>query len=160
MSHENLNPPSIDTLDYASGSPKQTVTSQSAVWMIFMSLLLAFLTLLSLYIVLRNANDEPYYGGVRESDAWTQVGLSSALIALWIQWCIAIAILAMRRKVHWAFLIAYLWAGLAICFLVTTASGYLSDVIAGEKMSASPGAWQQSSTMPASSRSTTSPSKR
>jgi hypothetical protein len=57
----------------------------------------AFLTLLSVFVVIAGATDEPYYGTIRYADALVQVGAGSALIVLWCVWSGALIARVMRR---------------------------------------------------------------
>jgi hypothetical protein len=97
----------------------------------------------SFWVVCANANDEPYFGTISKSQAVGQVGFGCVLIALWVCWCVALVALAFRRKVHFAWCIAMLWAALVILVLVECVDGYLSDVITFQATPSLWGGWQR-----------------
>jgi hypothetical protein len=87
------------------------------------------LTVASFAVVLRGASDEPYFGAIRKSDAVVQVGVASALIALWASWCVTATWLVLRKRRHPALLFVTLWALLNALYLGQGVDGYVDDII-------------------------------
>jgi hypothetical protein len=85
------------------------------------------LSYLSSLVVLEGAADEPY-GRYRRSDAFMQVGVGTALMALWLVGGLAITVLvAMRRLSAW-WLLSLLWVGICLFYLSESPIGYLEDL--------------------------------
>jgi ABC-type transport system involved in multi-copper enzyme maturation permease subunit len=114
-------------LDYAHPGSRGRVTGGTYLVAFIAAALL--LTIPSLVVGFLNANDEPYFGTIRKSDALVQVGLGSVLMTLWVAWTAALLLAVTRNRVHAAALALVVWSVFAVCFLGSCASGYLDDLI-------------------------------
>lgn len=91
------------------------------------ALMLAFLTIPSLWIVLEGAQHEPYVALIKY-DAFTQIGVACSLIAGWILFAIWLASQLRRRQLSPAWAAALLWTLIMLSYLQASPRGYLSDL--------------------------------
>ncbi|MCA9147646.1 MAG: hypothetical protein KDA92_00035 [Planctomycetales bacterium] len=85
------------------------------------------LTVASFFVVFQGASDEPY-GVYRRYDALVQVGLGTALIALWCSWSVAVVVFIVAQKLPKAWLSALLWVAICLFYLSFSPVGYLKDL--------------------------------
>lgn len=85
------------------------------------------LTVVSICVVYRDANTEPYYV-FRRSDVLIQVGVATALIILWLVLLPLVLLLAGTRKVSAAWFALLIWMPICIFYLSFSPVGYLSDL--------------------------------
>lgn len=85
------------------------------------------LSLVSLIVVVQGAEDEPY-GQYRRADAILQVGVGSALMALWAAGAVLVIGLVVTRCVPAAWLVLVLWAAFCLFMLSYSPIGYLQDL--------------------------------
>src|SRR5258706_14504818 len=87
-------------LEYATKRDRTGLPPTVVVRLLIMAGTCVLLSVASLWVVYSNANDEPYFGTIRKSDALLQVGLGSVLITLWLGWCGVLMVLTISRKVN------------------------------------------------------------
>src|SRR5689334_1489548 len=75
------------------------------------------LSAVSWVVVMKGAADEPYFGGIRKSDAIVQVGVGTALIVLWALWCAMAIAFILRRRLHPAASAILIWAAICVFYL-------------------------------------------
>ena len=120
---EPVGPPIVD---YAAPYGRPKVGISAAGWCVLAANIA--LTLVSFYVVVKGANDEPYFS-LKKADAMVQVGLGSALIAIWTAWSLTVLVLAARRVISFMWPALILWALVNVFYLSHGINGYLSDVI-------------------------------
>lgn len=86
------------------------------------------LLLPSVWVFFRGAGDEPYVV-FRASDAVVQIGVASALMALWIVLLSFIGAQVVKKKLHRAWISAMLVGALALCCLYQSPMSYISDLV-------------------------------
>lgn len=82
----------------------------------------------SIWVVLKGAGDEPYTS-FRASDAIVQIGVASALMALWVVLLGSITIHVFQKKLHPAWLACFCLGALALYGLYDSPAGYISDLV-------------------------------
>jgi hypothetical protein len=88
----------------------------------------ASLLVISFWVFLRGASDEPYTT-FRASDAVVQIGVASALMALWVVLIGFITAQVAKKKLHPAWLSVFILCALAVFGLYQSPAGYISDLI-------------------------------
>lgn len=81
----------------------------------------------SVWVVLKGAKDEPYTA-FHASDPLVQIGVASALMALWVVLLGFIIAQVVKKKLHPAWLTCFALCALALCCLYDSPVGYLSDL--------------------------------
>jgi hypothetical protein len=81
----------------------------------------------SLIVVMQGATDEPYVS-FRPADVLSQVGLGSALIAVWLVLGTAAYGVFTRRLAGW-WLLLLPWAAIAIYYLYQCPFGYVDEIM-------------------------------
>lgn len=104
--------------------------------MAFASLLgiAALLVFPSFLVILSGAHAEPYFGTIRKSDAFVQVGLGTTLIFLWLAWTAALLVLVIRQRVPIPTLAMSILSALATFYLAHSVDGYVDDLIRAQTM--------------------------
>jgi hypothetical protein len=87
----------------------------------------AVLSLISLVLVWKGANDEPYET-FRSSDAFEQVVLGTALITLWFCYSLAVIALVAAGQMSRRWLAMLLWSAICVFYLLSCPFGYLYDL--------------------------------
>ena len=90
------------------------------------ALVAAILSLASLVVVYQGATDEPY-AAYRRYDAIVQVGVATALMALWACYVIALVVLVAARKLSAWWLALLIWAAICLFYLSSSPLGYLGE---------------------------------
>lgn len=127
---------SLTPLGYASGPEQPRRCARTLLALLAMVAVL--MSFFSCVVMLLYAHDEPFYGPIRPSQAVLYIGVPLVLIVLWIQWIIVVVILAARKRVHWAWSAATLWALIWLSSLSHCPSGYIQDLVNFQGMSATP----------------------
>jgi hypothetical protein len=83
---------------------------------------------LSIWVVFRGASDEPYMS-FRASDAIVQIGVASALMALWVVLVAFISVQVLQNTLHPAWLTCFVLCALALYGLYDSPTGYISDLV-------------------------------
>ena len=83
---------------------------------------------LSSWVVFRGASDEPYTT-FRASDAVVQIGVASALMALWAVLVAFVTIQVCGKKLRPAWISILLLSALMLCVLYDSPAGYISDLV-------------------------------
>jgi hypothetical protein len=91
------------------------------------AVIVAALSIASLFVVMQGANDEPY-GAYRRYDAIVQVGVGTALIVFWCCCSVAVVVLVGARKLPAWWLALLLWAAICLFYLSYSPLGYLQDI--------------------------------
>ena len=81
----------------------------------------------SLVVVFQGASDEPYMG-YRRYDAAVQLGIGTALMALWGCFALGMLMLAATRKISAWWLAVLPWAVICLLYLSQCPLGYLQDI--------------------------------
>jgi hypothetical protein len=87
----------------------------------------ALLTLVSVFLVAAYAGPEPFFN-YRRADAFTHIGIATAVIALWGAWSLAILGLVISRVFSVKWLAGLLLAAIASFYLHCCPTGYLDDL--------------------------------
>lgn len=82
----------------------------------------------SVWVVLKGAGDEPYTA-FHASDAIVQIGVASALMALWVVLVGFITVQVGKQKLHPSWLASLALCALALCVLYDSPAGYISDLV-------------------------------
>ena len=82
----------------------------------------------SVWVVLKGAGDEPYMS-FHASDAIVQVGVASALMALWIVLIGCITTQVVKRKLPPSWLASFVLCAVALYCLYDSPAGYISDLV-------------------------------
>jgi hypothetical protein len=82
----------------------------------------------SIWVVLKGAGDEPYTR-FRASDAIVQIGVASALMALWIVWMGVVTAQVVKHRLHPGWLATFALCALALCGLYDSPAAYISDLV-------------------------------
>lgn len=82
----------------------------------------------SFLVFFRGASGEPYTT-FRVSDAVVQIGVASALIALWVVFIGFLTVQVAKKKLHPVWLSASILGALAILGLYQSPAGYISDLV-------------------------------
>ena len=86
------------------------------------------LSCLSVYIVFKNASDEPYFGGIYLRDFLEQVVLGAMVIIAWLIYD-ALALFTFRGRLILMFVVpAVLWSTICILYGMFAFFDYLHDV--------------------------------
>lgn len=83
---------------------------------------------LSVWVVFKGASDEPYMS-FRASDAIVQIGVASALMALWVVLLGFISAQVFQKKLHPAWLACLGLGALALYCLYDSPACYISDLV-------------------------------
>jgi hypothetical protein len=94
-------------------------------WLI--AVLAVFASLASYWLVISNATDEPY-AVFRPEDALAQVGVGSALIAVWIFLSAAVLYGVITRSLSTWWLLLLLWITIVLFYLRLCPLGYVGDI--------------------------------
>jgi hypothetical protein len=81
----------------------------------------------SVWVFIRGAGDEPYVT-FHARDAVVQIGVASALMALWVVWAGFVSAQVAKRKLHPAWLVTVALCIAAVCGLYQCPAGYISDL--------------------------------
>jgi hypothetical protein len=92
------------------------------------ALVTAGLFAVSIWVVLKGARDEPYMA-FHASDAVVQIGVASALMALWVVWIGFITTLVIQTKLHRGWLSIWVIFAAALLGLYDCPAGYISDLV-------------------------------
>jgi len=85
------------------------------------------LSLISFIVCWQGASQEPYFS-FDQYQAFVQVGVATALIALWIAWAVGLIVAAQAGKIRPLWYFALVWVVLWIFYLAACPSGYLDDM--------------------------------
>jgi hypothetical protein len=87
----------------------------------------AVLTVVSFFLVLKGASEEPYLS-FRPYDAYEQVGGAFVLITLWLELLGALLWCLIKHRLSRLYWILVAWCGVALYFLYTAPTGYTWDI--------------------------------
>jgi hypothetical protein len=82
----------------------------------------------SAWVFLKGAGDEPYMT-FRASDAIVQIGVASALMALWLVLVGFVTTQVVQKRLHPGWLATYALCALVLCALYQSPAGYISDLV-------------------------------
>ena len=87
----------------------------------------ALLSGLSLYVVGKGAEDEPYVA-FRAADVLVQVGAAVALMLLWLQLAAAVTVMVAKRRISTWWLSLLVWVLVCEFYLFHSPYGYVQDI--------------------------------
>jgi hypothetical protein len=117
----------METLDYHISPPPRRLRLPRVTLRDVASGFTIVLSIVSVCVVYKGANDEPYMQH-RSSDEFVQVVFATALIVVWCAYATGSIALVVARRLPRRWLLAFLWAAVCVFYLNEGRAAYLSDI--------------------------------